>query len=132
MDNEHLERGRQLLNEMSGGRGADAEARWRALNPDLAELIVGFVAGEIWARPGLDRKTRSLITVAAMTALGRRNALELNLNLALGNGATEAEIVEVLLHMAAYAGFPACWDGMEIAARVFEQHREASSPDRPA
>ena len=132
MDNEHLERGRQLLDEMSGGRGADAEARWRALNPDLADLIVGFVAGEIWARPGLDRKTRSLITVAAMTALGRRNALELNLNLALGNGATEAEIVEVLLHMAAYAGFPACWDGMEIAARVFEQHRAANSPDRPA
>lgn len=132
MDNEHLERGRLLLNEMSGGHGADAEARWRALNPDLADLIVGFVAGEIWARPGLDRKTRSLITVAAMTALGRRNALELNLNLALGNGATEAEIVEVLLHMAAYAGFPACWDGMEIAARVFEQHRAANCAERPA
>ena len=121
MNDEAIQRGRALLDEMSGGRGAEVEARWAALHPDLARLITGFVAGEIWSRPHLDRRTRSLVTIAAMTALGRPRALELNLRLALQNGATREEIVEVLFQMAAYAGFPACWEAMEAAARVFEE-----------
>jgi 4-carboxymuconolactone decarboxylase len=121
VDEESIERGRRVLDEMSGGRGAEIEARWEALHPDLARLITGFVAGEIWSRPRLDRKTRSLVTIAAMTALGRPKALELNLRLALGNGASREEIVEVLFQMAVYAGFPACWEALEVAARIFAE-----------
>src|SRR5262249_34492212 len=73
-----------------------------------------------WTRTGLDLKTRSLSTVAALTALGRASALELNIRMALGNGATKEEVLEIMLHMAPYAGFPAVWDAMKIAARVFE------------
>lgn len=121
MDEESIARGRELLDEMSGGRAEQIEERWRRLHPDLADLINGFVAGEIWSRPGLDRRTRSLITVAAMTALNRRNALELNVRLALGNGVSRQEICETILHMAVYAGFPAAWEGLEAAARAFEE-----------
>src|SRR5262245_58057111 len=119
MNDESIQRGRRILDEMSGGRGAEIEAHWAALHPELAQLITGFVAGEIWSRPHLDRKTRSLVTVAALTALGRPEALELNLRLARTNGATREEICEVFFQMAAYAGFPACWEAMEVAARVF-------------
>ncbi len=124
MDDAAILRGRALLDEMTGGRCAELEARWSALHPELARLILGFVAGEIWARPHLDRKTRSLVTVAAMAALGRRNALELNLRLALANGASREEIVETLLQMAAYAGFPACWEAMEVAHQVFSEAQD--------
>jgi 4-carboxymuconolactone decarboxylase len=126
MDDASRQRGREILATMTGGQGEALEARWRELHPDLADLIVGFVAGEIWARPGLDRKTRSLVTIAVTAALGRRNALPLNIRLALENGATREEIVEVMFQLAAYAGFPAAWDGLETAAGVFAEAGAAS------
>ncbi len=122
MDDKSIQRGFEILQQMTGGRADEVEARWKELHPDLARLIVGFVAGEIWARPHLDLKTRSLCTVAAMTALGRPSALELNIRMALNNGATREEIGEVILHIAAYAGFPAAWEGMIVANRVFKEH----------
>jgi len=120
-DEQHFENGLTTLKAMVG----DAEAErirqgWREISPDLERLILEFVAGRIWTRPGLDLKTRSLSTVAALTALGRASALELNIRMALGNGATKEEVLEIMLHMAPYAGFPAVWDAMKIAARVFE------------
>jgi 4-carboxymuconolactone decarboxylase len=120
-DEQHFEDGLTMLKAMVG----DAEAErirqgWREISPDLEQLILEFVAGRIWTRPGLDLKTRSLSTVAALTALGRASALELNIRMALGNGATKKDVLEIMLHMAPYAGFPAVWDAMKIAARVFE------------
>jgi 4-carboxymuconolactone decarboxylase len=73
----------------------------------------------IWSRPQLDRRTKSLATIATLAALGRPLALELNVRMALNNGATKEEIVETLLHIAPYAGFPACWEGLKVAQRVF-------------
>jgi 4-carboxymuconolactone decarboxylase len=129
MDEGSIRKGREILARMTGGRVEELEQRWSALHPDLAELIIGFVAGEIWTRPRLDLKTRSLITVAAMTALGRPRALGLNIRLARGNGASREEIFEVLFQMAAYAGFPACWEGMEIAAQVFAEEGRLDTAD---
>jgi len=120
-DEQNFENGLTMLKSMVG----DAEAErirqgWREISPDLEQLILEFVAGRIWTRPGLDLKTRSLSTVAALTALGRSSALELNIRMALGNGATKKDVLEIMLHMAPYAGFPAVWDAMKIAARMFE------------
>ena len=118
-DEQHFEDGLAILKTMVGPEQADRIRRsWREISPDLERLILEFVAGRIWTRSTLDLKTRSLATVAVLTALGRTNALELNLRMALGNGATREEILEVMLHMAPYAGFPAVWDGMQIASRV--------------
>ena len=121
-DEQHFENGLTMLKKMVGD--ADAERirqGWREISPDLERFILEFVAGRIWTRSALDLKTRSLATVAALTALGRPNALELNVRMALGNGATKEEILEIMLHMAPYAGFPAVWDGMKIATRVLNE-----------
>ena len=115
-----FERGARLLDEMLGpGDARRVRAAWRRLEPDFERYVLTFLSGEIWSRPGLDRRTRSLCTIAVLTALGRTNGLELNFRMALRNGATRAEIVEALLHIAPYAGFPAVWDALVLADRVF-------------
>ena len=115
-----FERGARLLDEMLGpGDARRVRAAWRKLEPDFERYVLTFLSGEIWSRPGLDRRTRSLCTIAVLTALGRTNGLELNFRMALRNGATRAEIVEALLHIAPYAGFPAVWDALVLADRVF-------------
>ena len=120
-DEQHFENGLTMLKTMVGESEAERIRQgWREISPDLERLILEFVAGRIWTRPRLDLKTRSLSTVAALTALGRSTALELNIRMALGNGASKEDVLEVMLHMAPYAGFPAVWDAMKIAARVFE------------
>src|SRR5215813_11660486 len=118
-DEQHFENGLAVLKTMVGEAEAERIRQgWREISPDLEKLILEFVAGRIWTRSGLDLKTRSLATVAALTALGRPNALELNVRMALGNAATKEEILEVILQMAPYAGFPAVWEALRIAARV--------------
>ena len=120
-DEQHFENGLAMLKTMVGDKEAERIRQgWKEISPDLERLILEFVAGRIWTRSRLDLKTRSLSTVAALTALGRTSALELNIRMALGNGATKEDVLEIMLHMAPYAGFPAVWDAMKIAARVFE------------
>src|SRR5206468_6533119 len=124
-DEEHFEAGVAMLKKMTGDAEADSIRQgWRAVSPDLERLILSFVAGQIWTRPTLDLKTRSLCTIAALTALGRTSALELNVRMALGNGATKEEILEVMLHTAPYAGFPAAWEGVSVASRIISEAGE--------
>ena len=106
---------------LGADRAEEVRAGWERLSPDFARYVIGFLAGEVWTRPGLDLKTRSLITVAAMAALGRASGLRFNIELALRNGATRLEILETLLHMAPYAGFPACWEALLITDEVFKK-----------
>jgi alkylhydroperoxidase/carboxymuconolactone decarboxylase family protein YurZ len=96
-------------------------AGWREICPDFEGYVIEFLAGEIWTRPGLDRRTKSLVTIATLAGLGRTLGLELNIRMALHNGATKSEIVETLLHIAPYAGFPACWEGLALADKVFRE-----------
>jgi 4-carboxymuconolactone decarboxylase len=81
---------------------------------ELQELVTSFGWGEFWTRPGLDLRTRSLITVAMLTVMNRPAELSLHMNGARRNGASEEEIVEVLLHVIPYAGFPAAIDGFKV------------------
>ena len=116
------DKGLEILRQMLGkGRTDEVREAWSRLSPDFARLVTDFVAGEVWTRPNLELKTRSLITVAALAALGRTNALRLNIEMALNNGATRTEVLETILHMAVYAGFPACWDALVIADEVFSR-----------
>jgi len=121
------EKGIEMLRRLFGNERADeVRAAWSKLSPDFADMVTNFLAAEVWSRPNLELKTRSLITVAALTALGRVNGLRLNIEMALNNGATRAEILETLLHMAPYAGFPACWDALVIADEVFNRKESAA------
>jgi 4-carboxymuconolactone decarboxylase len=118
------QRGIQLLQQMLGAEQAERmRAAWRDICPDFEEYVVGFLSGDIWSRPQLDRRTKSLATIAALAALGRSLGLELNIRMALNNGATKQDIVETLLHIAPYAGFPACWEGLTLAKKVFDERQ---------
>jgi 4-carboxymuconolactone decarboxylase len=117
---ERTARGAELLVKMLGAEAAEqTRAAWRAICPEFENYVVEFLAGEIWSRPALDLRTRSLVTIAALAALGRVRGLELNLRMALNNGASRHEIIETLLHIAPYAGFPATWEGLALAHEVF-------------
>jgi 4-carboxymuconolactone decarboxylase len=87
---------------------------------EFQDLITRYAWGEIWARPGLDRRTRSCITLTALVALGRDHELELHIRAALRNGLTPDEIKEVLLQSAIYCGVPAANAAFAIAQRVLE------------
>ena len=105
-----------------GADGIEAlRRRFAALSPDFERCVMGFVGGEVWTRPGLDLKTRSLCSIAALAAGGRTNALKLNVRMALNNGASRQEIVEAFFQVAVYAGFAAAWDGLEKAGEVFAE-----------
>jgi 4-carboxymuconolactone decarboxylase len=116
------ERGMKVRREVLGDAHVDrANESATAFTADFQELITKYAWGEIWSRPGLDRKTRSCITLAALVALGRDHELPLHVRAALRNGLTLDEIKEVLLHTAVYAGVPAANSAFAIAQRVLEE-----------
>ena len=89
--------------------------------PKLAELTDEVLFGDVWNRPGLSRRDRSLITVAALTALGRNDQLRSHVGLALDNGITQEELAEVATHLAFYAGWPAGMTAATILKSVVDE-----------
>jgi len=98
-----------------------AEAAKNDLDAEFQDLITRYAWGEIWARPGLPRHTRSLLTIGLMIALNRDEELRLHLRAAANNGVTVDEIREVLLHCAVYCGVPAANAAFRIAKEVFSE-----------
>ena len=116
------ERGMQVRREVLGDAHVDrAIERTTDFTADFQNLITRLAWGEIWSRPGLDRKTRSAITLTAMVALGRDEELAMHVRAALRNGLTPDEIKEVLLHATVYCGVPAGNAAFAIAQRVLEE-----------
>ena len=101
-------------------------ARFKAVCPDFETEVVSVVGGRIWTRGGIDLKTRSLCSICVLAALGRNNALKLNLQMAINNGASVEEICEAIFQVAVYAGFPAAWDALEMLREVLEDGENAS------
>ena len=113
--------GRRQFAQMVGEeRIEQLVARFGALCPDFEHEVVSFVGGRIWTRGEIDLKTRSLCSICVLAALGRDNALELNLRMALRNGARREEIFEAIFQVAVYAGFAAAWDALEKFREVLE------------
>jgi len=92
----------------------------------LQELVSKYCWGDIWCRPGLDRKQRSLINLAMISALNRPHELKLHVRGALNNGLTKEEIREVFLQVAIYAGVPASLDAFRVAKEVFAENEAAA------
>ena len=114
--------GMKIRREVLGDDHVDrAVAGTTDFTRDFQDLITRFAWGEIWTRPGLDRKTRSCITIAALVALGRDHELEMHVRAALRNGLAPDEIKEVLLHSAVYCGVPAANSAFAIAQRVLDE-----------
>lgn len=95
---------------------------------ELQQLVTSLAWGTVWPRPGLDPKTRSMITVAMLVALGKRHELEGHLRGALNNGVTIDELKEMLLHSAIYCGFPAAIEGFRAAKAVIDQVQATAKP----
>ncbi|HTK33811.1 MAG TPA: carboxymuconolactone decarboxylase family protein [Caulobacteraceae bacterium] len=108
MSDDRFERGKALLSRMHGARGEAAMEALADLAPDLARLVAEHAFADLYARPGLDLKTRQFATVAALIAMGdSQPQLEVHMNAAMRLGWTQGELVELILQMSAYAGFPA-------------------------
>ncbi|MFN8516678.1 MAG: carboxymuconolactone decarboxylase family protein [Thermomicrobiales bacterium] len=95
--------------------------------PKLAELTDDVLFGDIWERPGLAKRDRSLITVAALVALYRTNELPGHLRRALDNGVTQEELVELITHLAFYSGWPTAMTAMQTAKGVFASAAESNA-----
>jgi 4-carboxymuconolactone decarboxylase len=114
--------GMRVRREVLGDEHVDAAvARTTDFTRDFQELITRYAWGEIWTRPGLDRKTRSCMTLTALVALGRDEELAMHVRAALRNGLTPDEIKEVLLHSAIYCGVPAANSAFKIAKEVLDE-----------
>ena len=114
--------GMRVRREVLGDEHVDAAvARTTDATREFQDLITRYAWGEIWARPGLDRRTRSCITLMALVALNREGELAMHIRAALRNGVTREEIKEVLLQTAIYCGVPAANSAFAIAQRVIDE-----------
>ncbi len=114
--------GMKIRREVLGDRHVDrAVAATTPLTEPFQDFITRYAWGEVWSRDGLDRRTRSAITLATLTALGRERELAMHIRAARRNGLSESEIGEVLLHTAVYAGVPAANAAFAIAQQVLEE-----------
>lgn len=130
---DRYQRGRDVILDIWGPEdGAAILDRWHELSPDLERQIVEYMFGDLWAKtsPAPDRRTRSLIHVATLTALHRPTQLRTHILGALRNGASEREIVETVLQVGLLAGFPTSWDALGVCNEVFREERERQSEER--
>jgi 4-carboxymuconolactone decarboxylase len=115
-------RGMKVRREVLGDEHVDAAVeRTSEFTADFQDLITRYAWGEIWTRPGLDRRTRSAITLTALIAVGRFEELRMHLRAALRNGLEEDEIKEVLLQSAIYCGVPAANTAFAVAQEVLDE-----------
>ncbi|MBC7579264.1 MAG: carboxymuconolactone decarboxylase family protein [Tardiphaga sp.] len=115
-----LERGRRALAEIDGEGGEKVVAALADIAPDFAIYLLEFPFGDIYSRPGLDLRAREIATIAALTAMGNAAPqLKVHIQAGLNVGLSRDEIVEIVMQMAVYAGFPAALNGLFAAKEVF-------------
>jgi 4-carboxymuconolactone decarboxylase len=122
MNKDLFDDGLAIRREVLGTEYVDASIKGADdFNMPLQELVTQYGWGEIWGRPGLDRKTRSFLTLAMLTALNRPHEIKLHVRGGINNGLTKDEIKETFLHAAVYCGLPAAIDSFRIAKEVFKE-----------
>ena len=123
-------RGWRIRHQGFGEHGEEALRRLAAVDPGHARAICEFVFGTVWSRPHLDLKTRELIVLAVATALDKPNEVELHARAALRRGLTRKQIVETIVQVAPYAGFPVTNHGLLAAQRAFDAADDEPTPRR--
>jgi 4-carboxymuconolactone decarboxylase len=133
IEDELFERGLAVRREVWGVAGADAQIDGAShLTEKMQELVTRWCFGDIWSRDGLARRTRSMITVSMLLALGRNHELGIHMRGALANGVTDEELREICLHAVPYCGIPAANEGLRTLAAVLADERPDSSLLEPA
>jgi 4-carboxymuconolactone decarboxylase len=124
-----FDRGLQKLREIDADQVGRIVESLEDISPDFARYLIEFPFGDIYSRPGLTTKTRQIATVAALTAMGTAQPqLKVHIHGALSLGWTREEIVEVIMQMAVYAGFPAAINGLAAAKEIFARTSTRSEP----
>ncbi|HLI19596.1 MAG TPA: carboxymuconolactone decarboxylase family protein [Stellaceae bacterium] len=117
-----FKRGAEVRKWLMGERRFnEAQARRTAFTDEWMDFVNQYAFGEVWARPGLDKKTRHMLTIAMLTALGRLEELQVHLSLTPNSGVSRDEVKEVLMHAAIYAGVPAAMSAFNRANQVFAE-----------
>ncbi len=130
-ERERYRQGMSVRRSVLGDAHVDRALKTRTdFNEDFQDLITRYAWGEIWSRPGLPQKTRSLITLAMMVALNRNDEFRMHVRAAIKNGVTRDEIKEVLLQTAIYCGVPAANSAFHAAAEVFSEMRMPKAKGR--
>ncbi|HXX55167.1 MAG TPA: carboxymuconolactone decarboxylase family protein [Methanoregula sp.] len=126
---ERFRRGWEKLKEVDGEAGEKVLASLRDIAPEFGDYVIEFAFGDIYSRPGLDLRSREIAVVAALTALGTAGPqLRVHLHAALNVGVSRREVVETIMMMGVYAGFPAALNGLAAAKEVFaDRDREEKS-----
>ena len=125
--NGRYERGARALAEIDGNAGQRVIDALADIAPDFARYLIEFPFGDIYTRPGLDLRAREIATIAALTALGTATAqLKVHIGAGLNVGLSREEIVETIIQMAVYAGFPAALNGLFAAKEVFAERDQAA------
>lgn len=123
---ERYQIGWEKLAEIDGEQGERVVEALKDISPDFAKLLIEFPFGDVYSRPGLDLKSREIATVAALAAMGNaRPQLKVHIHGALNVGCTREQVIEIMIQMAVYAGFPAALNGMFAAKEVFDERDEA-------
>jgi 4-carboxymuconolactone decarboxylase len=121
-ESERYKRGWETIEQVDGSAGERVLEGVGALSPELARHIVEYGYGDVWSRPVLDLKQRELATVAGLIALGHcQPELKVHMGGMLRVGWTRDELIELIVHMAVYVGFPIALDALRVAAEVFEE-----------
>ena len=121
-ETERFKRGWELLERIDGQAGDHVMENVGSISPDMARYIVEYAYGDVWARPGLDLKHRELATTSALITLGHcEPEMKVHMNGMLRVGWTREEIIEVIIHLSVYVGFPTTIDALRVAGEVFAE-----------
>jgi len=127
MKSQRYKDGWKKLKEIDGQAGVNVVNALKDISPDFADLLIEFPFGDVYNRKGLDLKSREIATISALTAMGTATPqLKVHIQGALNVGCTEEEIIEVMIQMAVYAGFPAALNGLFAAKEVFDERKNKS------
>lgn len=133
METDRFKQGWEKLKEIGGNAGEKVVDSLKDIAPDLGRYIVEFAYGDVYSRGVLSLKEREIATISALTALGNAQPqLKVHVHGALNCGCTRQEVVEVMMHMALYAGFPASLNGVFAAKEVFAERDKAGIKEAPA
>jgi 4-carboxymuconolactone decarboxylase len=131
-ERDRFEAGMRVRRSVLGDEHVDrAQATTDPFNADFQDLITRYAWGEVWSRPGLQKNTRSLLTIALMVALNRGDELRMHLRAAANTGVTPEEIREVLLHCAIYCGVPAANSAFHAAREVLREQQATAKDASP-
>ena len=123
------EKALEILQQLDANAPSLVSDNLDAVSPDLLEIVFGFTCTDVLARPGIDLKTREMLTVAALAAMGTAPAqLEFHIKAAMNLGVSREKIIEIILQMAVYAGVPAFMNGIGVAKKAFAAEDQRAKP----